>query len=95
MSNSQVYKKLYKSYLDAYPNKSKAQVQIGVNKIWNENKKLENAVNIVLNEITELNKKAISRTLALRKFWTANIPAVPSKKVLTANVTSTATDYEN
>ncbi|KAJ6642919.1 hypothetical protein Bhyg_07875, partial [Pseudolycoriella hygida] len=92
MSNSQVYKKLYKSYLDAYPNKSKAQVQIDMNKIWNENKKLENGVNIVLNEITELNKKAISRTLALRKFWTANIPAVPSKKVLTANVTSTATD---
>ncbi|KAJ6608976.1 hypothetical protein Bhyg_17985, partial [Pseudolycoriella hygida] len=28
MSNSQVYKKLYKSYVDAYPNKSKAQVKL-------------------------------------------------------------------
>lgn len=85
-----VYDKLFKSYRAAHPNKSKVQQQLHVNRIWNENKKLENGVKVVLDIITELDKKSSSRNLTLKNFWT-NIPKISFKVADTVN-DATATD---
>lgn len=74
-----VYDKLFKSFHAAHPNKSKAQQQLDVNKIWNDNKKQENGMNIILDLITELDKKASLRNLKLKNFWT-NFPKISLKK---------------
>lgn len=89
MSKAPVYDKLCKS-IPAYPGKSKIQLQLDVNRIWNENKKLENGVSIILDIIKELNNKASKRSLVLKNFWT-NIPLISFKKADTATDT-TATD---